>query len=335
MESWGYLSGLLRSEKVHALTNNDFISFADSVNADSLLKSLEDTVYGSLFQGRVLKEFTVIFDEYYQQKFQNIKEIIPCPIIMQVHSLKVDLNNLKICYKAKLSQKKISWEQLSEEGTIAPERMYAIVEYELWNELPTPISKAVIELADGAKDTVRRVDFLLDRAYYTYRLQILQNACYFETDFYKGLVDFYKKEIDCENIKNIFRAKKMNLEKDQIAEIIIVGGYISAEFFIDYANISGEEMADLVKDSAYGEVLSKGINDWITSKSCTILEKQIDEYLLDLTSNFSYLCSGPAIIEESLRSMQIEIKNLKLIIIGKINNMSTEEIKERVRNVRV
>jgi len=333
MESWGYLSGLLRSEKVHALTNNDFTSFAETVNADSLLKSLEDTVYGPLFQGRTLKEFSVIFDEYYQQKFQNIKEISPCPIVMQVHSLKVDLNNLKLCYKAKLSQKNLSWEQLSEEGTIAPERMFSIVEHELWNELPTLVARAIMELADN--DSARKVDFLLDRAYYAYRLQILQQACSFESDFYKGLVDLYKKEIDCENIKNIFRAKKMNLERDQIAEIVIAGGYMSAEFFVDYANISGEEMADLIRESAYGEVLSSGINYWVTHKSCTILEKQIDEYLLDCASDFDYLSSGPAVIEESLRSMQIEIKNLKLIIIGKINNMSTEEIKERVRNVRV
>lgn len=333
MVSWGYLSGLLRSEKVYALSNSDFSSFAELADGNALLKALEDTVYDSLFRGRALKEFTVIFDEYYQQKSRSIQEIMPCPILLQVHTLKGDLNNLKLCYKAKLLQKNLSWEQLSEEGTISPERMYTIVEQELWNELPDPVARAVIGLTEKVKDSLRKVDFLLDSAYYTYRLALLQEANQYEPGLYKDLVDFYRKEIDCENIKNLFRAKKMDLDKDQITEMIIAGGYMTQEFFSDNAHISSEETADLIKDSAYGIVFDAGIKEWIAYRSCTLLEKQIDEYLLDQTSIFSYSSEGPAVVEEYLRSLQIEIKNLKLIIIGKLNNMSTEEIKGRVRDV--
>ncbi len=333
MDSWGYLSGLLRAEKVHALTSNNFSTLAETPDTDSLMKSLEDTVYGELFQGRALKEFADIFDEYYQQKFQYIQEISPCPIMLHVHSIKTDLNNLKLCYKAKLTQRNIAWENLSEQGTILPERMFSIVEHELWNELPNTIAQALISLSESNKDSIRQVDFLLDKAFYAYRVEMVEEACANEPELYSGLLDFYKKEVDCENIKNIFRAKTMHLEREQIADIVISGGYISAKYFVDYANVSTEETADLVKNSAYGEYLDAGIAQWLSNQSCTLLEKQIDEYLLDVASGFAYQSAGPAVIEESLFSLQTEIKNLKLIIIGKLNNMSAEEIKERVRNV--
>ena len=81
MDSWGYLSGLLRAEKVHTLTDNDYVALAETVDVEALAKSLEDTVYGTLFQGRSLKEFSDIFDNFYEEKFQKIKEITPCPIL--------------------------------------------------------------------------------------------------------------------------------------------------------------------------------------------------------------------------------------------------------------
>lgn len=335
MESWGYLSGLLRAEKVHTLTNHQFTSFAETVDSEHLLKSLEDTVYGELFQGKALKDYSGIFNEYYQQKFQQISEVSPCPIILNVHALKADLNNLKLCYKAKISGRQISWENLSEKGTISPERMFSIVEHELWNELPSTIAQALISLNEQSKDTLRQIDFLLDKAYYAYRVEILQQATENDSLMYNELLNFYKKEIDCENIKNIFRAKTMHLEREQIADIMIDGGYISAKYFVDNAHSSVEDIADLIKNSLYGEYFEKSIAQWVGTGSCTLLEKQIDEYLLDISSDFAYTSAGPSVIEETLRSLQTEIKNLKLIIIGKLNNMSAEEIKERVRNVRV
>ncbi|MGL5956555.1 MAG: V-type ATPase subunit, partial [Brevinema sp.] len=235
MDSWGYLSGLLRAEKVHDLTNNDFSLLAEVQDGDSLVKSLEDTKYGPLFQGQNLSRFSEIFDEYYQNRFQAMADISPCPIIFRIHAVKTDLNNLKLCYKAKVSQQTVSWENLSEKGTISLERMFSIVEQELWNEFPSVITQALIMLSSVSKDSLRQVDFLLDKAYYMHRIEILEEASTHEWGLYKSLLDLYKKETDCENIKNIFRAKTMLLERNQIAEIMIPGGYISADYFIDHA----------------------------------------------------------------------------------------------------
>jgi len=334
MDSWGYLSGLLRAEQIHTLTDNDFNTYAESKDINTLSKSFEDTKYGVLFQGQSLRNFANIFDNYLKQKMQEIKEMLPSSIIMDVHASKIDLNNLKLCYKAKLKNKKISWEDLSEEGTITPEHMFTIIEYELWNELPSIVADVLIQLNDNSNNNIRKVDFLIDKAYYTYHLNILKQANKSQIGLYKELIDFYKREIDCENIKNIFRAKTMSLEKEDLVLILISGGYIDPGFYIDQANLSPEDLVDLVRDTAYGEVLSEGIDLWASNKSCTILEKQIDEYSLDVVKNFAFLSEGPAVVEETIRTLQIELKNLKLIIIGKLNNMSTEEIKGRIRYVR-
>lgn len=332
--SWGYLSGLLRSERVHALTQNQIISFAESNDVESLMKSLEDTSYGQLFQGHALKEFSQIFNNFYHQKLEQIKNLVPDHTITNIYALKTDLNNLKICYKAYKTNKLVDWEQLSEDGTISPETMFAIVEQGLFNTLPSFVGKVLVELESSSQYNPRHADFLIDKAYYVYRLQILEEASKKDFEAYKGLFDFYKKETDCENIKNFFRAFKMGLDKQQIQDIIIPGGYISQEFFVDQSNISNEDAADLILNTVYAEFLADGIEYWSETKSCTLLEKQIDEYLMQLVENFSYVISGPAVVEESLRRLASELKNLKLIIIGKLNNMSTEEIKGRVRYVR-
>lgn len=333
MSTWGYLSGLLRAEKVYALTDSDFAALAETPDAETLAKSLEDTVYGPLFQGHTLKDFAEIFDNFYRTKFNEIKSMIPDPVIIKVHALKMDLNNLKLLYKAKSTQKEISWDRLSDEGTIPSEKMYTIVEYELYNELPQPVAQALIELKQIAGDDLRQMDFLVDRAFYIYRLDLLKEAFVKNAQDYTQILDLYRKEIDCENIKNIFRAKKMDLERDQILEIIIPGGYISSELLFEEAVLPAEDFIDFVRETAYGDFLSEGVDFWVNTRSCTILEKQIDEFLIKIVRNFSFIGQGPAVVEETLRLLDIELKNLKLIIIGKLNNMSVESIKGRVRHV--
>ncbi|MGL4394204.1 MAG: V-type ATPase subunit [Brevinema sp.] len=332
--SWGYLSGLLRSERVHTLTENQIFSLAETHDADSLMKALEDTKYGELFQGHALKEFSSLFDQAYNQKFEEIKNLIPDATIVNLYRLKTDLNNLKICLKAKRSNKNVEWEKLSELGTIAPEHMYLIIDQGLYNELPRPVAEALIEVEQNSQISVRSVDFLVDKAYYQHRLNILQVAHAKNPELYAQVLDLYKKEIDCENIKNFFRAFKMNLDKQKIEEIMIPGGYITAGFFADQTNLSLDDVSDLMMSTAYADALHDGIQNWSETKSCTILEKKIDEYLLDQVQNLSFVISGPAVVEEALRILSLEIKNLKLIIIGKLNNMSVQEIKGRVRDVR-
>ncbi|SFB71415.1 H+-ATPase subunit C/Vma6 [Brevinema andersonii] len=333
MSTWGYLSGLLRAGKVYALTDSDFVALAETPNAETLAKSLEDTVYGPLFQGHTLKDFAEIFDNFYRTRFNEIKSMIPDPGIIKVHALKMDLNNLKLLYKAKSMQKEVVWDRLSDEGAIPAEKMYTIVEHELYNELPKPVEQALIELKQISGDDVRQIDFLIDRAFYIYRLDLLKEAFIQNAHDYSQILDLYRKEIDCENIKNIFRAKKMDLERDQILEIIIPGGYISSELLFEEAVLPAEDFIDFVRETAYAETLSEGIDFWVNTRSCTILEKQIDEFLIKIVRNFSFIGQGPAVVEEMLRLLDIELKNLKLIIIGKLNSMSVESIKGRVRHV--
>ncbi|MGL4366906.1 MAG: V-type ATPase subunit [Brevinemataceae bacterium] len=334
MESWGYLSGLLRSERANLLTDNQFGTFAEAADTDSLVKLLEDTVYGSMFHEKTLKEFAPVLGSYYKNKMEQIKEMAPCPIILSVHKMRYDLNNLKLCYKAKLTHTEVNWSHLSEEGTIAPEKMFSIIENELFNELPQPVAQALIMFQQNhTTHDIRFADFLIDSAYYGYRLQVLKKAAENEPGYYRPIFEFYQKEVDCENIKNFLRAKNIGLEKDYITHLMIPGGMISELFFADYANISVDDVPDLIRETWYGDLFMPGINEWISKKSCSLLEKQIDEFLIDLVKEFSYINEGPAVAEEALRSVSMELKNLKLIIIGKLNNMSSEEIKGRIRNV--
>lgn len=333
MESWGYLSGLLRAERVHALRDGFFSVLAESADTDACAKALEDTVYGPLFQGKALKEFAQVFDEYYTKRLNEISASAPGPLPALLYALKTDLNNLKMVYKAKQSGREVAWERLSEAGTFAPEDMFSIVQEELYNRLPAPVREALLQLNEKQGDA-RRADFLIDRAYYTYRLDVLKEAAA-KDEAYTALYDFYRKECDCENIKNLLRAKRMDLDKELVADLLIPGGHISPGFFLDQPNLSAEDTAELISDTAYGPALSAGITEWLTSQSASLLERLIDEYMLDQLKAFAYISSGPAVAEECLRTLDIELKNLKLIIIGKLNAMDAETIKGRVRNVGV
>ena len=52
-------------------------------------------------------------------------------------------------------------------------------------------------------------------------------------------------------------------------------------------------------------------------------------------NDFVYKMSGPEVVEEFIRLKKMEIKNLKIVFIGKLNEMSTEDIKMRLRRYAV
>ncbi len=137
--------------------------------------------------------------------------------------------------------------------------------------------------------------------------------------------------IDLENIKNVLRAKKAEIDRSLMPAVILRHGTIPADFFV---SISGEVIQEIVlhiRKTAYGHELEPSLNELLEKGGFGALEKQIDEMIMHRLSPFRYVSQGPEVVEEYLWLKNLEIKNLKILFIGKINNIAADEMKERIR----
>ena len=327
MTDWGFVSGLLRSYENKLITYPTMVKWCEAPNREAFLRLVKDSFYGALFTDTNLFQYDKLFESHLNALYVEIRELIPESVLLDIRRSLYDLNNLKILYKAKLASRQAQWDILSEEGLFTPETLFSIVEEKKYFLLPEAYAKALTRLDEEMKrsDNAQAVDFILDNGWNDDRMNRLKGK-------YESVRKFYSIVIDLENIKNVLRAKRMGLERNVFALILLSGGTIAREQFMEMSGAGFAELIDWCGKTVYGSDIADGLQEALSKKRFTLLEKQSDETMMRAMKRFSYVSRGPETLEGYLIRKQMELKNLKILFSGKLNEMEAEEIKGRLRS---
>ena len=89
-------------------------------------------------------------------------------------------------------------------------------------------------------------------------------------------------------------------------------------------------------DSAnYYQVVDEGLTEWESTGSPSVFEKLIDNYMISLARRGLYKPFGSETVIGYLAARENELKLLRIIMVGKINGISSDMIRERLRDVYV
>ena len=97
----------------------------------------------------------------------------------------------------------------------------------------------------------------------------------------------------------------------------------SSVFFSAYGT---DNPVDQFKGSRYGELLEIGIE-----KGFTEFEKTCDDFIMDYVKSAKYIALTLEPLIAYLYAKESEIKTVRIILTSKLNQISSEIIKERVR----
>lgn len=328
MNDWGFVSGRLRALQPKLLTHTALLRWAETDNVDSLLKLVKDTPYADTITEEALVHYDTALENYYLGELREIEGIVPDPVLVTLRKLPYDLNNLKIVLKSKLLGMETNWKALSENGTLPPEDVYSAVDDGLYSKFPAPVEAALktVDFEYKRTNNLQIVDFYLDNAYNDVKFELLESKAE-----YASIVKYFRAAVDLENVKNVLRARKAELDRSVIDAVILRHGTIQPDYFIDLFPEVLPEIVINLRKSAYAAELEAGLNELFDKGTFGLLEKQIDEALARRLANFRYVSSGPEAVEEYLSLKSLEIKNLKILFIGKINNIAPDDMKERIR----
>ena len=109
----------------------------------------------------------------------------------------------------------------------------------------------------------------------------------------------------------------------------------SADLFLDLLDEPLEFLADRLAMSDYAAVVSEGVREWQDKGSITHFEKQADDLLTAYLQQGKLRPFGLEPLIGYLYAKEVEIKNIRMILVGKINGLPTELIRERLRDVYV
>ena len=285
---------------------------------------------------------TYNFDIYNPENFENslnkellntykvIKEISPHPFLYYIFALNYDFHNLKVLIKSKYL-KKIFPKSLSEIGTINIKNLIMAIDEEKFTEIPVSLESAVrktISEFDKLHDP-EIIDLVLDREKHIIISNILKNI---EDPFLK---EFIKINIDFNNIITAIRVKVRQEDIIFLKKVLIDNNGLGLIKFIDMFDSPLSSWDTKFAKTDYEKAVEMGLKAYQRSNSLMEIERLRDNYILDFVKIGKYITFGIEPLVGFITAKENDIKNIRIILSGKLNNLSPEKIKERVRDTYV
>lgn len=318
---YAYSLGRIRSLEIHILDYTDFLNMSNSDIKD-LPKILVESDF-SMDINLLLNEntFEKILNKQKNNVFNLMDELIPDKKIKNALRKEYDFYNVKILLLEKIFDVKIT-EPLST-GNITPERLRYIFSEEKYDLLPDELRVAVQKAISVyyEKKEKRFIDYVFDKAYLDY-------MCVFS--YPPFLQDYYMILTDISNLLSLIRIKYFDEDKSVLRFIISEKGYISYEFLNYLSTIDINMIPQEMKRWVYYKALEEGIRYLSEKNSFVRLENLLKKLLLEYLDTTRYLSLGPEPVITYIIKKLIEIKNIRLILIGKFYKVKSEEIIERI-----
>ncbi|MDL2232958.1 V-type ATP synthase subunit C [Ruminococcaceae bacterium OttesenSCG-928-L11] len=195
-------------------------------------------------------------------------------------------------------------------------------------DLPEHIAKAVkdAQSAFGRTSNPQDIDVVLDKAIFAHMLTLCETCGNsFITDYVKMAIDFY-------NIKTLLRVKAMQKGTAFLAETLAPGGKTDTGFFVEHYNKTPAAMVPVFYYKYFGEAMRAGMESFEKSGNYSNLERLFDNLLIAHTKAAKYMAFGAEVLFSYLVSKENEIRQIRIVITCKQNNIPQESLRERLRD---
>jgi len=147
---------------------------------------------------------------------------------------------------------------------------------------------------------------------------------------YSFISDYFRHRIDLGNLKMFFRARYLGLQKEQIENFLLIGGFYSPDLLLNNFDLSYSEIAEKIHFTPYRK-LWEAVADAIEEKESFVeLERSIEDYLIRYLKKAKFFVFGPEPIFAYGLAKRRELGLIRILGMGKLNRIPSEILKERL-----
>jgi len=336
-EEYAFANGIIRKldrELMNRELMNSIIKASDVTASLKIMNESEsfhssfDINHPDLYEDTLNEELL-----YYYNIIKSISKVSPFHFLYFTFASKYDFQNLKIIIKSKFLKHEVPEELISKINTIESMKLKAAIYDEKYEELPGSfkflIKKTFLEYQKH-KDP-EKIDFTLDKERYLMILNKIKEVEIIEPEelFLKR---FIRINIDLNNIINCIRAKIRGEKKTFIREFIIPEGDFKIDKIVEIYDSPITSWVEKLTYTDYKNIIEAGINFYQKNNSLMELEKLKDNFVLNFTKIGKYITFGIEPLIGFITAKENDLKNIRIIISGKLNNIPEDKIKERLRD---
>jgi V/A-type H+-transporting ATPase subunit C len=328
-QSVAYAVARIRALETKLLTVDRINRMVEADSPEDAYKQLAETNYGTaMAEYSDYNEYESLLAKEMAEVTKTIEEVTPQKEVTDLFLMKYDIHNIKVLLKARLLGIE-SENLLVEGGTIAIAKLKDGVLTGNYRDFPRWLKATMVELEEGLAVRVnpQTIEIALDLAMFHHIFFVL------DAKKFPKIKQYFLRQTDYINLKTLLRIKKLQQDESFLEKVLLPYGTVALSFYKQAFNESHEQLLEKIQYSVFGEATAEGLKVYIETGNLTVLEKQTDNALLAYIQEESKNPFGLEAVVGYLLAKENEIKIIRLIMVSRINGLSVEKLRERLRDV--
>ena len=323
-DDWRYAfeTARVRTLELQMLTRVTFLDMANAANFEQAADLLSGTEYALPGGGRSFADIESILQLRRTAIRELFSDFMLDEPVVELFKTRDDFANLRLALRRVVTEKPLGTDY-SNDGAVSPELFEEVFAEENYELFPPFMQEATDQavLAYYQNKDIRQIDFTIDRFQAEYNLK---QARWLKSVFLLGL---FRIKIDLTNILTMLRLKFTESEQ---RKVFLQGGFIELERLLHGLDLGYEALGPLFFVTPYHRLLEAGASYLASEKSFLRAEQQCDEHLTGFLKSTLQITAGPQPIIAYLLMKESEIRNVRLVLTAKKNNLDTKLIQDRI-----
>ncbi|GAA3014922.1 V-type ATP synthase subunit C [Tetragenococcus solitarius] len=317
----------IRTYESRLLTQNTFDRMLAASEPEEVYAILQETPYGDFIEDDdEVRNFESVLIAEKKRTFDLVYNVTPVKSIVDLMALQYDYQNLKILVKQAYTQEDFS-DFLVPMGTLPLSVLKNLVNVRKSDQVDPIMNQCIQAVYQYMEDyeEIQAVDIIFDNYYWDQMVKISQSV---NNSNIERLV---KRNIDVFNISTTLRSYLMGQKKGFVSAVLQKDGTLDTKQMVDKISNSLESFMEYMAQTPYQHLVEDSYDEITQKKTLTTLDLNKDNFLMQRLKEEKMVPFGPQAIMGYLFAKETEIKNLRMILVGKINKVPEEILQSRVR----
>lgn len=329
-DEYAFPCAIIRGNERTLMSRADLLKVIEAKQFNQAMAVLAEFGYGDGKELTNPRDFEQVLRSEQRRVKALVFSVVPDKSELEMLLYPADYHNVKVLLKAEfLGIDPESY--LTDGGMIPAEKLRRMVQDRNLVFLSVPMKEAINEAVDlfaKGRDP-QEIDIILDKACYR---DMAGAAAQTDNAFLQGYVRLL---IDMLNVNTFVRLRQMNKPWAFFQKVFLEGGQIDQRVLIGSYEEPYQQLADKLAPYGFREVLASGAVTARDTGKYTLMEKLCDDMRMHYLRDAKYVMMGLAPVAAFYLAKESEIKNLRMVLTGKLSQTAEETMKERLRETYV
>lgn len=141
---------------------------------------------------------------------------------------------------------------------------------------------------------------------------------------------YFRHKVDLGNLKVFSRMKYSGLQKEKLNSLLLPGGFVEKSLILQSFDLSFEEMGEKLHATPYQKLWIKGADTLEEKETFIGFERGIEDFLMSYIKMAKQVVFGPEPVFAYALARKRELRLVRLVGLGKLNQIPGEILKERI-----